>query len=86
MTNSNRKMMPPFQKKSVPAQTAPDMVEAIRKEREQNRHLKKKLQKSEDAFYKFKEESNSIIVGLENRLEKLLGEVNFIIISFSLAS
>lgn len=62
------------------------MVEATRKEQEQNRHLKKKLQESEDAFYKFKEESNSKIAGLENRLEKLLGEVNFIIISFSFAS
>jgi hypothetical protein len=71
---------------SVPAQTTPEMVEAIRKEREQNRHLKKKLQESEDEFYKFKEGRNSRISGLENRLEKLLGEVNFIIIYFSLAS
>ena len=62
-------------------QSAPDIVETLRRERALNCDLKKKLQQSQDDFDKFKEESNSKISALENKLETLLGQVNFFYIS-----
>jgi hypothetical protein len=68
----------------VPAQPTKVMVQTFRKERQENSELKKKLQVCEDEFKKFKQERNSKIARLENRLEKLLERVSLIILSLSL--
>jgi hypothetical protein len=68
----------------VPAQPSEVMVETFRKEREEKSELKKKLQVCEDEFKRFKQESNTKIARLENRLEKLLESVSLIILSLSL--